>query len=402
VSDFLDADAGMRLRIYATDNRLRAGRLFVGVLGLAAANFTVTAYVGKLTPLGTNPLGQTSMTQMVPYAGRMRVNHKYGGTVASGRWVYFRLTLDAADVNQNTAATIVTVRHGRPMEEVSVYLRKDEAPIDSHTLPTPLPETLLILETGYTAASLVEDPFARTIGGWAVTNPPRTVGSSSCGSFGRIIGGQGLLGHGSALQRDFSIPREHTEVRIRLDFVKIDLWDGASARLLVDGEQVWRETFYCDIILDGMCGNSSCGNRSSCALECGKGLWPDEKVVIDVTVPHVSPLVTLRVETDLPEDFPFAAHRSWGLGPLQMWYLHTSRRSAQWVDRTASLYSSNMSLPPAEAQDLCTPANPSATPGCLWDDAGRRTCEGGGRVLCRHTFSKVSTECLYRVNILGR
>jgi hypothetical protein len=33
------------------------------------------------------------------------------------------------------------------------------------------------------------------------------------------------------------------------------------------------------------------------------------QVLIDVTVPHVRAVVTLRIETDLPEDRPFAHHR---------------------------------------------------------------------------------------------
>jgi len=396
VSDFLDSDGGMRLHIYSTDTRMRAGRLFVGVLGLAAANFTITAYVGKVAPLGTEAVGKTSFTQIVPYSGRMRVHHNYGGTAQNGKWIYFRLTLRAEDINSNTAATVITVKHARPMEELSLYLRKDEAPFDSQNVSLPLGETLLISESAYTAAFLVEDPIARIIAGWAVTNPPRSVGSSVCGSFGTIIGGSGLLGHSSALQRDFTIPREHTEVRIKLEFFKIDLWDSHTARLLVDGEEVWRQTFYCDVFLDGMCGNSSEGSA-----ECGKGVWPDEKVEIDVTVVHVSAFLTLRVETDLPEDTPFADHRSWGIGSLDVWYQHTSRRSAEWVDMTTILYTSNMSLPPTEALDLCTPANPTATPGCTWDDAGIRTCDDTVKCSSRSMMYRLATAGEYFVGVYG-
>ena len=83
--------------------------------------------------------------------------------------------------------------------------------------------------------------MARIIGGWTVTNPPRTVGSSTCGGLSAVgqllIGGQGLLGHASALERDFALPHAHTEVRVVLEFVKIDLWDGSTARMMLDGEE---------------------------------------------------------------------------------------------------------------------------------------------------------------------
>ncbi len=103
--------------------------------GLAAANFTITAYVGKLAPLGTEVLGKTSINAtMVPYAGRMRPHHAYAGTVSSGAWTYFRLTLGPSEVNANTPATVITVRHARPMEVVSLYLRHDEAPLDFQVL----------------------------------------------------------------------------------------------------------------------------------------------------------------------------------------------------------------------------------------------------------------------------
>jgi hypothetical protein len=409
VSDFLDSSGGMRLHVYSTDNRWRAGRLYVGVLGLAAAEFEITAHVGRIAPLGTEIVSKTSMTSFVPYKGRMKVGRTYGGSVEAGKWVYFRLTLSASDINANAAATVITVAHAQPMQEVGIYLRKNEAPVDAQTLPPPLASTVLVSEgtggagsaTSYTLAFLVEDPVSRTLAGWSVANGQslRSVGSSVCGSFGRIIGGQGLLGHASWLQRSFGVPRVHTEVRIKLDFIKIDLWDGHTARLLVDGEEVWRRTFACDVIRDGMCSGSSRG-----AQECGKGddQWTEEKVEIDVTVPHVTAALTLRVETDLPHDEPFADHRSWGLGALEISYQHSSRRSAQWVDSSTLLYASNMSIPPTEVQDECTPSNPFPADGCRWNEPHTvRSCQDTDLCSTRAMMYRLSTAGEYFVGVYG-
>ena len=125
---YSECAVSMLCNVYRTCTRVHAQ-------GLAAANFTITAYVGKLAPLGTEVLGKTSINAtMVPYAGRMRPHHAYAGSVASRAWIYFRLTLGPSDVNANTPATVITVRHARPMEALSLYLRHDEAPLDFQVL----------------------------------------------------------------------------------------------------------------------------------------------------------------------------------------------------------------------------------------------------------------------------
>ena len=408
VSDFLDSAGGMRLHIYASDDRWRSGRLYVGVLGLDAAEFNITAHVGRVVPLGTEAVGKRSVARLVPYVGRMLTHRKYSGRVAAGEWVYFRLTLAAHDINANTAATVITVAHAAPQQEVAIYLRKDEAPLDNQTLGLPLAAMVLVNESGYAAATLAEDPVAQTIAGWAVHSPGRALGTTECGAFGRILGGPGLLAHASALQRDFAVPRVHTEVRVQLEFVKIDLWDGHTARLLVDGAEVWRQTWHCDLSIDGMCGGSSQGERdgagnpiASNSTECGIPAWPDDRVHIDVRVPHVSPVLTLRVETDLPRDERFAVDRSWGIGALTVTYQHSSRRSAQWVDLDTSLYASNQSLPPTEALDVCTPANPTAGPGCVWGEGGARVCEGGTKCSSRSLMYRLGAAGEYFVGVYG-
>ena len=99
----------------------------------------------------------------------------------------------------------------------------------------------------------------------------------------------------SKISKRFIVPRQHSLLRIRTTFVKIDLWDGARAWLMVDGVEVWARTFTCDVIIDGMCGNTSRGS-----LECGLGDRSDEAESIDIVVPHSLPTVTLEFHTDLP------------------------------------------------------------------------------------------------------
>ena len=68
------------------------------------------------------------------------------------------------------------------------------------------------------------------------------------------------------ITKAYYIPRPHTSVRVRLTFVKIDLWDGETAFLRVDGTLVWSRTWTCDVILNGLCANTSAPGES---LECG-------------------------------------------------------------------------------------------------------------------------------------
>ncbi len=64
------------------------------MLGLDAANFTVTAHVGRLVPLP----GGTVTGAMTAYQGHLVAGRQYGGGVPLGGWVYYRLSLSAHQV----------------------------------------------------------------------------------------------------------------------------------------------------------------------------------------------------------------------------------------------------------------------------------------------------------------
>ena len=62
---------------------------------------------------------------------------------------------------------------------------------------------------------------------------------TTCGTFGKILGGYDVLGTNSYVQNTISIPYTHTEYRIDFDYIFIDSWDSEYGYAYVDSTQVW-------------------------------------------------------------------------------------------------------------------------------------------------------------------
>lgn len=132
---------------------------------------------------------------------------------------------------------------------------------------------------GWTIIS--DENFTSGAPGW---DPATT---SSCGSFGDILGGVGMFDANVTASKTFDLRNlAHTKVRVRMDFIKIGEWDNENGRVYVAGQKLWDETFAGN---DGP--NSQCG-----------GVAPEQSSPVDVMLDHSSNSVIVSVSSTLDSD----------------------------------------------------------------------------------------------------
>ena len=116
-----------------------------------------------------------------------------------------------------------------------------------------------------------------------------------------MLGGYGIFGSGTYVQKTFDLSGApaYSEVRVQLNFVKIDTWDGESAYLRLNGEVVWSRSFV------GSGDSEQCGGGSK-----------EQVVSVDAVLHGTSaPSVTVRVDTDLDEG---ATNEAWGIQDVRV------------------------------------------------------------------------------------
>ena len=61
-----------------------------------------------------------------------------------------------------------------------------------------------------------------------------------------MLGGYGVFGKDAYVEKTFDLSGapQHSAVRVQLDFVKIDSWNGETAYLRLDGELAWSRSFW--------------------------------------------------------------------------------------------------------------------------------------------------------------
>jgi len=98
-----------------------------------------------------------------------------------------------------------------------------------------------------------------------------------------ILGGHCVEKATPELTKTFSNLGEHSQVRVKAQYMFIDSWDGESGYLKVDGKTVWIDS-YNHAIGDSAHGINMCGNET-----------PERKFStgIDVSIPHTGESVTL-------------------------------------------------------------------------------------------------------------
>ena len=140
--------------------------------------------------------------------------------------------------------------------------------------------------------------------GWSSTNA-----ITSCGRYGSMVGGYNVIAGGSN-QKSYSLGGvAHTQVRVELDYVKVDSWDGETATVKLDGTSIWTTRFcFCSQGCSGYCGSDG--------LSCGSGSWVEERGVhVTGVVNNTAASVIVRGESTVDQA---SNDESWGLDNIQV------------------------------------------------------------------------------------
>ena len=113
-----------------------------------------------------------------------------------------------------------------------------------------------------------------------------------------MLGGYGVIGKDAYVQKTFDLSGapQHSAVRVQLDFVQIDGWNGDTAYLRLNGELAWSQIF------SGYDGSQQCGSSNSA--------YNEQLVSVDATLYTSASNLTLRVDTNLNQP---ATNEAWGI-----------------------------------------------------------------------------------------
>ena len=139
------------------------------------------------------------------------------------------------------------------------------------------------------------DDFESVVSGWTDN------ASSTCGDTVTILGGYGFFGFGAFTERTFTGLDAHSALRIEFDFLAIDSWDSEDAFALLDGTEVWRETF-----------NALTDFSSNI---CGASFNDSGPMNRTAEVAHSASSVTLYFSSTLNQS---AADESWGVDNVKV------------------------------------------------------------------------------------
>jgi len=145
---------------------------------------------------------------------------------------------------------------------------------------------------GWTRIAL--DTFENGNNGW-------NIATSACGSFGNILGGYNIIANGSTTKTYGLNAFDHTKVRVTVDYIRIDSWDGESGYVNVAGVQLF----------------SKAGDAGNGAQVCGgNGGWLEEKWLVDVNADHKVDTVKVDVGSTLDQG---ASDESFGADNVGVW-----------------------------------------------------------------------------------
>jgi hypothetical protein len=140
------------------------------------------------------------------------------------------------------------------------------------------------------------DDFEQSAGGW---NPgPIT----TCGAWGKILGGYGQFGQGASTTKTYSGLPAHTNARVDAVFVRLDSWDGEEARMLLEGSIAWAKA-----------GVHSNGAGQMCGADNG---WKDELISATAQIGHTKGTLAVSFTSTLDQD---PGDESWGVDNVAVW-----------------------------------------------------------------------------------
>ena len=144
-----------------------------------------------------------------------------------------------------------------------------------------------------------QDDFENTVSSfWNETT------TSTCGTFGNILGGHNILGTGIMLEMTLQGIMSHTEVRVLFDFIRIDSWDDEQAYAYIDNSLVWSQEGL------GTTGEQICGWGPE------NGWGHEERWSESVQMDHSLSEIHLLFTTSLDQD---SFDESWGIDNVYIW-----------------------------------------------------------------------------------
>ena len=122
-----------------------------------------------------------------------------------------------------------------------------------------------------------------------------------------MIGGYGVFGYGSYIEKTITGLGAHSKLRIRGRFIKIDKWYGKRGQMLVDGGVAWESpTLNEGPLLQPTGGCGQVGHRVS-----------EESFDVDVTVSHYADSMTLRFTSTIGPSIQ-EANSYWGVNDVSI------------------------------------------------------------------------------------
>jgi hypothetical protein len=85
--------------------------------------------------------------------------------------------------------------------------------------------------------TLFEDTFEGGCDGWT------PCARSSCGGFGKMLGGHGIAGSGYKTTKTYKLGGKYETATIKFAYVKIGSWDNEEAWVKVNGKKVWKRNW---------------------------------------------------------------------------------------------------------------------------------------------------------------
>lgn len=141
---------------------------------------------------------------------------------------------------------------------------------------------------------LLLDEFEDGGTGWSKTQ------TSSCGAFGKILGGYGQFGNETVSKSISALGIEHSIVRLDADYYAIDSWDGEQAYAQINNMPAWSTECQHQ---DNSCEHSNNGNQ------CG-GNYSDGSTKVSAFVNDVGDDITVGFGSTLNQS---TTDESWGV-----------------------------------------------------------------------------------------
>jgi len=153
---------------------------------------------------------------------------------------------------------------------------------------------------------VAHEDFEESTSGWSATN---TI--STCGTYGKILGGYQVISGGSNHKTYGLKGVAHTQARLEIEYVKIDSWDSENATVQFAGSTLYSHTF-CFCSQGCQNGGGTCGGEGICG-----GGWDEEhKIPVSGTVDHTADSVQVYASSSINQD---PSDESWGLDNVEVY-----------------------------------------------------------------------------------